>query len=441
MNFVPQAIFIFLLSVATFLITKRLRQIRRNILLGKDTNRSDRPIERLKTMGLIALGQKKMFQRPVPALLHFFIYAGFLIVNLEILEIVIDGIFGTHRIFAPILGNLYPSLINVFEFFAVSVIIACVVFLIRRNIIHLKRFEGIEMKKWPKLDANIILTVEICLMMAFLSMNASDIVLQSRGAEHFIQTGHFFFSHFLTTMFSGLSDWQLAFVERFGWWFHITGVLAFAVYIFQDSKHLHIFTAFPNTYYSKLDPPGKWNNMPEVTKEVNLMLNLTPASTSPAEAPASPGRFGAKDVQDLTWKNLMEAYSCTECGRCTNSCPANITGKKLSPRKIMMDTRDRLEEVGRGIEKNGKDFQDGKSLLGDYITTEEIMACTTCNACVEACPVNIDPLDIIVQLRRFKIMEESQAPASWNAMFSNIENNSAPWKLPAADRFKWAEKL
>jgi ferredoxin len=278
-------------------------------------------------------------------------------------------------------------------------------------------------------------------MMAFLSMNASDIVLQSRGAEHFIQTGHFFFSHFLTTMFSGLSDWQLAFVERFGWWFHITGVLAFAVYIFQDSKHLHIFTAFPNTYYSKLDPPGKWNNMPEVTKEVNLMLNLTPASTSPAEAPASPGRFGAKDVQDLTWKNLMEAYSCTECGRCTNSCPANITGKKLSPRKIMMDTRDRLEEVGRGIEKNGKDFQDGKSLLGDYITTEEIMACTTCNACVEACPVNIDPLDIIVQLRRFKIMEESQAPASWNAMFSNIENNSAPWKLPAADRFKWAEKL
>jgi ferredoxin len=441
MNFIPQAIFIFILSVATFLIIKRLRQIRRNILLGKDTNRSDRPMERLKTMGLIALGQKKMFQRPVPALLHFFIYAGFLIVNLEILEIVIDGIFGSHRVFAPLLGGLYPSLINIFEFFAVAVIVACVVFLVRRNIIHVKRFEGIEMKKWPKLDANIILSVEICLMLAFLSMNASDIVLQSRGAEHFIQTGHFFFSHFLTSAFSGFSDSQLIFIERFGWWFHILGVLSFAVYIFQDSKHLHIFTAFPNTYFSKLEPVGKWTNMPEVTKEVNLMLNLIPANASPAEAPASPGRFGAKDVQDLTWKNLMEAYSCTECGRCTNSCPANITGKKLSPRKIMMDTRDRLEEVGRGIEKNGKDFQDGKSLLGDYISAEEIMACTTCNACVEACPVNIDPLDIIVQLRRFRIMEESQAPASWNSMFSNIENNFAPWKLPAADRFKWAEKL
>jgi ferredoxin len=441
MNFIPQAIFIFILSAATFLIIKRLRQIRRNILLGKDVNRSDRPLERLKTMSLIALGQKKMFQRPLPAIMHFFIYAGFLIVNLEIMEIVIDGIFGTHRIFAPILGSLYPSLINVFEFFAVAVIIACTVFLIRRNVIHVKRFEGIEMKKWPKLDANIILTVEICLMLAFLSMNASDIVLQSRGVEHFIQTGHFFFSHFLTNMFSGLSDPQLIFIERFGWWFHIIGVLSFAVYIFQDSKHLHIFIAFPNTYYSKLEPAGKWNNMPEVTKEVNLMLNLTPANVSPAEAPASPGRFGAKDVQDLTWKNLMEAYSCTECGRCTNSCPANITGKKLSPRKIMMDTRDRLEEVGRGLEKNGKDFKDGKSLLGDYISAEEIMACTTCNACVEACPVNIDPLNIIVQLRRFRIMEESQAPASWNAMFSNIENNSAPWKLPAADRFKWAEKL
>ena len=441
MNFIPQAIFIFILSAAIFLIMKRFRQIRRNILLGKDRNRSDRPMERLKTMALIAFGQKKMFQRPVPALLHFFIYAGFLIVNLEILEIVIDGILGSHRVFAPILGGLYASLINIFEFFAVAVIVACVVFLIRRNIIHVKRFNGIEMKKWPKLDANIILSVEICLMLAFLSMNAADIVLQSRGAEHCIQTGHFFFSHFLTSAFSGLSDSQLIFIERFGWWFHIIGVLSFAVYIFQDSKHLHIFTAFPNTYYSKLDPPGKWNNMPEVTKEVNLMLNLTPANTSASETPASPGRFGAKDVQDLTWKNLMEAYSCTECGRCTNSCPANITGKKLSPRKIMMDTRDRLEEVGRGMEKNGKDFQDGKSLLGDYISTEEIMACTTCNACVEACPVNIDPLDIILQLRRFKIMEESQAPASWNSMFSNIENNFAPWKLPAADRFKWAERL
>jgi ferredoxin len=441
MNFIPQAIFIFILSITVFLVGKRFRDIRRNILLGKDTNRSDRPMERLKTMALIALGQKKMFQRPIPAILHFFIYAGFLIVNLEILEIVIDGIFGSHRIFAPLLASLYPFLISIFEFFAVTVIIACVIFLIRRNIIHVKRFEGIEMKRWPKLDANIILSVEICLMLAFLSMNAADLVLQNRGTGHFIQTGNFFFSGFLTSIFSGFSNSQLIFIERFGWWFHITGVLSFAVYIVQDSKHLHIFTAFPNTYYSKLEPVGKWSNMPEVTKEVNLMLNLTPASASAAGNQTAPGRFGAKDVQDLTWKNLMESYSCTECGRCTNSCPANITGKKLSPRKIMMDTRDRLEEVGRGIEKNGKDFQDGKSLLGDYITAEEIMACTTCNACVEACPVNIDPLDIIVQLRRFKIMEESQAPAAWNAMFSNIENNFAPWKLSAADRFKWVEKL
>ncbi|MFL5730925.1 MAG: Fe-S oxidoreductase, partial [Cytophagaceae bacterium] len=377
MNFIPQVLFILILAAATFLISKRVRQIRRNILLGKDTDRSDRPMERLKTMALIALGQKKMFHRPVPALLHLFIYAGFLIVNLEILEIVIDGAFGTHRIFAPVLGSLYPFLINVFEFFAVAVIIACAAFLIRRNIIHVKRFEGIEMRKWPKLDANIILSVEICLMLAFLSMNAADVVLQARGAEHFIQTGHFFFSHFLTGLFSGFSDSQLIFIERFGWWFHIIGVLSFAVYIFQDSKHLHIFTAFPNTYFSKLEPVGKWNNMPEVTKEVNLMLNLTPADATPADAQAGPGRFGAKDVMDLTWKNLMEAYSCTECGRCTNSCPANITGKKLSPRKIMMDTRDRLEEVGRGLDKTGKDFQDGKSLLGDYITVEEIMACTT----------------------------------------------------------------
>jgi ferredoxin len=441
MNFIPQAIFILVLSAAAFLIGKRFRDIRRNILLGKDTNRSDRPMERLKTMGLIALGQKKMFQRPIPAILHLFIYAGFLIVNLEILEIVIDGIFGSHRVFAPILGSLYSSLINVFEFFAVSVILACAIFLIRRNIIHVKRFEGIEMKKWPKLDANIILSVEILLMLAFLSMNASDMVLQNRGTGHFIQTGNFFFSGLLTNIFSGFSDSQLIFIERFGWWFHILGVLSFAVYIVQDSKHLHIFTAFPNTYYSNLEPVGKWNNMPEVTREVNLMLNLTPAADAPPDAQGGPGKFGAKDVQDLTWKNLMESYSCTECGRCTNSCPANITGKKLSPRKIMMDTRDRLEEVGRGIAKSGKDFQDGKSLLGDYITAEEIMACTTCNACVEACPVNIDPLNIIVQLRRFKIMEESQAPAAWNNMFSNIENNQAPWKLPSSDRFKWADKL
>jgi ferredoxin len=439
MKYLAQVIFILLFSIAAFLITKSVRRIRRNILLGKDTKRNDRPLERWKTMGLIALGQKKMFQRPVPAILHLLIYLGFIIINIEILEIILDGILGTHRIFAPVLSGLYPSLINFFEFLALGVMFSCIVFLIRRNIIHVKRFEGEEMKKWPRLDANIILITEICLMIAFLSMNAADAILQTRGVEHYMQTGQFFFSHFLTPLFSNFSNPQLTFIERFGWWFHITGVLAFSIYIFQDSKHLHIFMAFINTYFSKLEPVGKWNNMPEVTKEVNIMLNLAPSSVD--ANPAQPGRFGAKDVRDLTWKNLMDAYSCTECGRCTNSCPANITGKKLSPRKIMMDTRDRLEEVGRNVAAKGNDFQDGKSLLGDYITAEEIMACTTCNACVEACPVNIDPLDIIVQLRRFKIMEESQAPASWNGMFSNIENNFAPWKLSPSDRFKWAEKL
>jgi heterodisulfide reductase subunit C len=443
MKYLAQVIFILLFSIAAYLITQSIRRIRRNILLGKDTKRNDRPLERLKTMGLIALGQKKMFHRPIPAILHMMIYLGFIIINVEILEIIIDGIFGTHRIFAPLLGGIYPNLINFFEFLALAVIFSCVIFLIRRNILHIKRFEAYEMKKWPKLDANIILTVEICLMVAFLSMNASDAILQARGSEHYFATGQFFFSHFLSPLFSGFSDPQLIFIERFGWWFHIIGVLTFSVYIFRDSKHLHIFMAFINTYFSKLEPVGKWNNMPEVTKEVNIMLNLAPATTATTteEAPQQPGRFGAKDVRDLTWKNLLDAYSCTECGRCTNSCPANITGKKLSPRKIMMDTRDRLEEVGYNLATKGNDFQDGKSLLGDYKSSEEIMYCTTCNACVEACPVNIDPLDIIVQLRRYKIMEESQAPASWNGMFSNIENNFAPWKLSPADRFKWAEKL
>jgi ferredoxin len=440
MKYLGQVIFILLFTIAAYLITKSIRRIRRNILLGKDTKRNDRPLERLKTMALIAMGQKKMFQKPVPAILHLMIYLGFIIINIEILEIIIDGIFGSHRVFAPFLGSLYPTLINFFEFLALGVIFSCTIFLIRRNILHIKRFEAYEMKKWPKLDANIILTVEICLMIAFLSMNSADTILQSRGLEQYIPTGQFFFSHFLSPLFFGFSDHQLMFIERFGWWFHITGVLAFSVYIFRDSKHLHIFMAFINTYFSKLEPLGKWNNMPEVTKEVNIMLNLAPAAPAGGEA-AQPGRFGAKDVRDLTWKNLLDSYSCTECGRCTASCPANITGKKLSPRKIMMDTRDRLEEVGYNALTKGNDFQDGKSLLGDYISAEEIMACTTCNACVEACPVNIDPLDIIVQLRRYKIMEESQAPASWNAMFSNIENNFAPWKLSPADRFRWAEKL
>jgi heterodisulfide reductase subunit C len=441
MQYIPQVIFIVLLLITTYFVIKSIRRIRRNILLGKSENRSDRPTERIKKLVLVALGQKKMFKKPIPAFLHLFVYLGFIIVNIEILEIVIDGILGTHRIFAPWAAGLYPALINVFEFFAVTVMISCIIFLIRRNVIKVKRFHAQEITKWPWLDANIILTIEILLMTAFLSMNSADAVLQSRGAEHYINTGSFFFSSGLTGLFTGLPTDSLIMIERFGWWFHIIGVFAFANYVFYNSKHLHIFISFPNVYTSKLEPAGKFNNMPEVTKEVKLMLNLPVEESQTSSAPSEPGRFGAKDATDLTWKNLMDAYSCTECGRCTASCPANITGKKLSPRKIMMDTRDRIDEIGKNLDTKGKDFSDGKSLLGDYITTEEIMACTTCNACVEACPVNIDPLDIIVKLRRFKIMEESQAPASWNMMFSNIENNFAPWKFSPSDRFKWSEKL
>lgn len=439
MQYIPQIVFLLLFATVVFFITRKIRRISSNIKLGKDTNRSDRPAERLKMMGLVALGQKKMFSRLIPAILHLFVYLGFIIVNIEVAEIIIDGLFGTHRVFAPTLGTFYPYLINVFEFFAVAVIISCAIFLIRRNILHVRRFDGEEMRKWPKLDANIILMTEIFLMIAFLSMNAADTVLQSRLQAGYIATGEFFFSGFLLSSFQGFSSETLVVIERGAWWFHIMGILAFATYIFHDSKHLHIFIAFPNTYFGKLEPVGKWDNMPAVTREVNYMLNL--ATPDPNTDPQSPERFGAKDVTDLNWKNLMDAYSCTECGRCTANCPANITGKKLSPRKIMMDTRDRLEEVGANIREKGPEHQDGKALLGDYITAEEIMACTTCNACVEACPVLIDPLNIIVQLRRFKIMEESQAPAAWNAMFSNIENNFAPWKFPHTDRFTWADKL
>jgi heterodisulfide reductase subunit C len=439
MQYISQSIFFLMLSTAAFFIFRSIVRIRKNILSGKEENRSDQPARRVKNMLLVAFGQKKMFKKPIPAFLHLFIYLGFIIVNIEILEIVLDGLFGTHRILASPLYQFYPFLINVFEFFAVAVIFSCIIFLIRRNVLKISRFKGEEMRKWPKLDANLILSIEILLMIAFLSMNAADTVLQNREPAASIPAGGFFFSSFMIQLFSGLSSQNLMVIERSCWWFHIAGVFFFANYILLDSKHLHIFMAFPNTYFSRLSPAGKWDNMRTVTKEVKLMLNLPSEETSGQEEP--PGRFGAKDVEDLTWKNLMDAYSCTECGRCTQQCPANITGKKLSPRKIMMDTRDRLEEKGKNISLHGKDFEDGKALLEDYITSEELLACTTCNACVEACPVNIDPLNIIVQLRRYKIMEASQAPGSWNAMFSNIENNFAPWKFSPSDRFNWSEKL
>jgi heterodisulfide reductase subunit C len=428
---IAQLIFLLILIAAVYLFSKNAGKIRRNILLGRDTNRSDQPAKRWKVMAKVALGQSKMVKRPVAAIMHFFIYVGFIIINLEVLEIIIDGLFGSHRIFSHPLGNYYSYLINGFEFLAVLVLIACIVFLARRNILHLKRFSGAEMKSWPKSDANYILCIEILLMSAFLTMNAADYKLQF---FHTDSVNGFLISSSISSILPD-NKHLLEIIERSCWWFHIIGILAFLNYL-PYSKHFHILLAFPNTWYSNLEPKGEFTNMASVTNEVKAMLD-------PSFVPESTGeiaRFGAKDVTDLTWKNLMEAYTCTECGRCTSVCPANITGKLLSPRKIMMDTRDRITEVGNNIDKHGKDHQDGKALLDNYITREELWACTSCNACVEACPVNINPLEIITEMRRYIVMEESQAPTSLNNMFGNVENNGAPWKYSNADRFNWAEK-
>ncbi len=430
MNWISQVSFLVVIAIAGYFLYKRIAQIRKNILSGKDSDRSDRPADRWKTMLLVAFGQGKMFKKPIPAFLHLLIYVGFLVINLEVLEFVIDGLAGTHRIFAPVLGSAYTVALNIFEFLAVAVLFSCVVFLIRRNVLKVDRFTKPEMKGWPALDANLILIIEITLMMAILKMNAADQVLQSRGVEGYTATGSFFFSSLMIPLFSSFDTAFLVFVERASWWFHIIGILAFAVYV-TYSKHLHIFLAFPNTYYSNLEPKGKIKNMDEVTTEVKTMLGIATEGSAP---PAEIARFGAKDATDLSWKSLMESYTCTECGRCTAECPANQTGKLLSPRKVMMETRDRIEEIGKG---EGKD----KSLLGDYITKEEINACTSCNACTEACPVNIDPLSIILEMRRYVAMEESGSPASWNAMFANVETNFAPWKFAPSDRFKWKEEL
>jgi len=421
---ISNIIFIVLFIGAVVWFAINVKKIINNIQLGRKVDRSDNAGLRWKTMIIVALGQSKMTARPVAGLLHIVVYAGFVIINLEMLEIVIDGISGLHRVFEPVLGDLYSAFINVFEVLALGVLIGCVIFFIRRNIVRIPRFHKAEMKTWPKSDANIILVTEILLMTAFLTMNAADThtsgnFLVSSGLKGFLPT----------------DENSLHLIERSCWWFHILGVLGFLNYL-PYSKHFHILLAFPTTYYSNFLPKGQFTNMEAVTNEVKLMFdpNADPYAAAPEPDPnAEVVRFGAKEVNDLTWKNLMDSYSCTECGRCTSECPANQTGKLLSPRKIMMDTRDRLEEFGAN-----KGVDDGKSLLHDYITPEELRACTTCNACTQACPINLDPLSIIMEMRRYLIMEESNAPQEWNGMATNIENNGAPWQFAQADRLNWA---
>jgi ferredoxin len=430
-----QILFLLVSGVSVFFFAKNLGKIRRNILLGKDIDRSDNPSERLKTMLKVAFGQTKMTVRPVPAFFHFIIYIGFILINIEVLEIFVDGVFGTHRVFS-FLGSVYNVAIGFFEILAFGVFVACIVFLGRRFIVKIKRFSGVEMTGFPTRDAATILIVEIVLMGALLKMNACDQILQMRGAEHFVNAGSFPISQFLVPFFQSWSTDSLIIMERVFWWFHILGIFAFMNYL-PFSKHFHVILAFPNTYYSNLKAKGELNNMASVTQEVKLMLDPSAQIPEGYEPPTS---FGVKDVQDLTWKNLMDAYSCTECGRCTSSCPQNQTGKLLSPRKIMMDTRDRLEEVGKNIDKNGSFVDDNKN-LHTLISEEELWACNTCNACVEACPVNINPMEIIVEMRRFKVMEQSSAPASLNSMFNNLENNQAPWQFSPMDRANWTQEV
>ncbi|MCF8276683.1 MAG: (Fe-S)-binding protein [Flavobacteriales bacterium] len=437
MEYIPQILFLIMLVVGFGLFAKSAARIRRNILLGKDIDRSDNPSLRLNTMLRVAMGQSKMVVRPVAGTLHLIVYIGFILINIEVLEIVIDGLFGTHRIFAPVLGGVYTAAINFFEILGVLVIIACAIFLYRRNVMKIGRFHSTEMKGWPFKDANYILIIEIVLMTALLVMNAAE----ANFPDDHRAAGPFLISGMLAPLFSGMGYETLHLIERACWWAHIAGILFFLNYL-PYSKHFHIMLAFPNVYYSNLKPKGQFNNLESVKKEVELMMdpNADPYAAAPEPDPnAAPQRFGAKDVQDLSWVQLMNAYSCTECGRCTSNCPANITGKKLSPRKIMMDTRDRLEDVGAIIDLNKGTFvDDGKSLLHDYITPEELWACTSCNACTEACPVNIDPLSIIIDLRRYLVMEESSMPAPLAPVMSSLENNGAPWQFSPSDRFNWA---
>jgi heterodisulfide reductase subunit C len=433
MNYIDNILFAVILALGLGYFAMNVKKLIRNIKLGKDVNRTDNSSARWKNMAMIALGQSKMIKRPIAGVLHIIVYVGFVIINLEVLEIIIDGLFGTHRVFS-FLGGFYDFLIGSFEVLALLVLVAVIVFWTRRNIIKLKRFWNPEMKGWPKNDGNIILYFEVVLMTLFLVMNATDAHFQANHSGNVI-------SQFIAPLFSNFSEASLHIIERTAWWIHICGILVFLNYLYF-SKHLHILLAFPNTYYADLNPLGQLDNLESVTNEVKLMMdpNVDPFA-APANPDEVPAKFGASDVQDLNWVQLLNAYTCTECGRCTSSCPANQTGKKLSPRKIMMDTRDRLVEVGKNIDLNkGVFVDDNKSLLNDYISPEELWACTSCNACVEECPVNISPLSIIIDMRRYLVMEQSAAPMSLNAMMSNIENNGAPWQYNQQDRLNWKDE-
>lgn len=442
MQYIDNIIFFIALVIGFGLFFKSFKEIYRNIKLGKKIDRTDQPAVRWKTMGKVALGQSKMVKRPIAGFLHILVYVGFVIINFELLEIIVDGIFGTHRFLAGIIGNsAYAYFTATLEILAILVVIAVVLFFIRRNFYGIKRFKMKELFGWPKRDANWILVIEFALMMAFFKMNAADWVLQQRGL--FPEHGSFPISaNLMGPIFQNFSDGTLHLIERGAWWFHILGILFFMNYLYY-SKHLHIILAFPNTWFANLKPKGQFNNLDSVTAEIKLMMdpNADPYAAAPEADPNEvPDKFGASDIFDLNQVQLLNAYSCTECGRCTEVCPANITGKKLSPRKIMMDTRDRIEEVGKNINKNGKFVDDGKKLLDDHIQREELWACTTCNACVEACPVLIDPLSIIFEMRRFLVMEQSSAPSELNVMMTNVENNAAPWAYNQADRLNWANE-
>ncbi|QQX76228.1 MULTISPECIES: (Fe-S)-binding protein [Aequorivita] len=442
MQYIPNILFIIALAAGVGYFTLNIRKIIRNIKLGHEVDASDHTSERWGNVVRIALGQSKMVVRPISGLLHIIVYVGFIIINIEVLEIIIDGIFGTHRVLLTVLPiGLYNFLIASFEILALLVLVGVILFWTRRNIQKIKRFWANEMTGWPKNDANYILYFEMVLMILFLTMNAADQQLQTLGAAHYVEAGSYPVSKFIVPFFSNLSEATLIAIERGAWWLHILGILVFLNYLYF-SKHLHIILAFPNVYFGKVVPKGKFKNLDSVTNEVKMMMdpNVDPFAAPAEGATEAPAKFGASDVTDLSRIQLLNAYTCTECGRCTSECPANITGKKLSPRKIMMDTRDRLEEIGKNIDKNGEFKPDGKQLLDDYITREELWACTTCNACVEACPVSIDPLSIIMDMRQYLVMEQSAAPTELNVSMTNIENNGAPWPYNQMDRLNWKDE-